>query len=94
MRKFISAMLEKRYVVWHKIIVQNKVLVNEIEDVKEESRCEKIVNVNNHAEFHKIDEKKENAEDMLSWVKSARRFKRSTTKVRCQCIRNLLLVRI
>ena len=34
-----------------------------------------IVDANNHVELHEIDEEKASAEDMLLWVKSARRLK-------------------
>ena len=55
-------MLEKKYVMLHKIIVQNKVLVNEIENEKKESRHGKIVDMNKHAEFHKTDKDKTSVE--------------------------------
>ena len=56
-------------------IVQNKMLVNQIEVIKEDDRNGNIVVINKHMELHEIDEEKERVEEMLLWMKSSRRLK-------------------
>ena len=61
-------------------IFQKKVLVNKIEVVMEEATDKSIVDVSKHLEQNEINEEKSSVEEILSWVKSARRFKRSKKK--------------
>ena len=75
-----------RYVAWDNCA--KDFFENEIEAAKKKDSNENIVDVNRHVEFHEIDKDKLSAEDMLSWVKSSRSFKRSATKGKSQGIRN------
>ena len=74
---------KKTYATLHRPIIQKKLLVNEIEVTKEKFRNANILDRDKHVKLHKIDEDKASAEDMLSWVKSVRSFKRSATKGKC-----------
>ena len=60
----------------------------------EEASKDEVVGLRRHVEFHKMDVNDAIVEEILSWVRSIRVFKRRATKSVNRYIRNMMNVRV
>ena len=83
---------KRRCVVLYNPEVQNHVLKEEILVIMEEASNEEIEGLSRHMQIHKINSNEASAEELLSWVRSVRVFKKRARKNEYQDIRNMMNV--
>ena len=92
MCKFISGLLKKRCVKLDEPILQKKVLITEIEVIKEEDINGNMADKSRHVKLYEIDKKIKCRRRFIVGRKH-KKFKISATKGRCEDIKKLLLLR-
>ena len=85
---------KRRCIVLHEPEVQRKVLQDEVLAIAEESSKEEIVGLRRCVEVHSLSVNEVSAEEMVSWVRSARVFKKRASKNKNQDMRNMLMARV
>ena len=90
--QFYHECWKRRCVVLHDPEVQKKVLKEEVLVIMEEASEEAIEGLNRHVQIHTINLNEASVEELLSWVRSVRAFKKRACKNKCQDIRNMLNV--
>ena len=85
---------EIRCVALHSQDMQKKVLKEDFLAMIEEASKDEMTGLRRHAEVHKTNENNATIEEMTSWVRSVRMFKRRATKRVNQDVRNMINVRV
>ena len=70
--------------------MQKRVLKNEVLMMMEEAEKDAIKGLNRHVQVHKLSVNEVSIEELLSWVRSLRGFKKRVGKNKSQDIRNML----
>ena len=90
--QFYHECWKRRCVVLHDPEVQKKVLKEEVLVIMEEANEEAIEGLNRYVQIHTIKLNEASVEELLSWIRSVRAFKKRACKNKCQDIRNMLNV--
>ena len=78
--------------VLHDPEVQKKVLKEEVLVIMEEANEEAIEGLKRYVQIHTINLNEASVEELLSWVRSVRAFKKRAGKTKSQDTRNMLNV--
>ena len=79
--------------MFHKPAVQRKFLWEIVAVIKKEVNKGKVEGLRIHAEVHRMNENEASEEEILSWVRSVRIFKKRDKKRKNPDIRNVLRTR-
>ena len=90
--QFYNECWKRRCVVLHDPEVQKKVLKEEVLVIMEEANEEAIEGLNRYVQLHTIKLNEASVEELLSWVRSVRAFKKRAGKTKSQDTRNMLNV--
>lgn len=82
--QFYHECWKRRYVASHNPEVQKKLLKEEVLVIIEEASKEEIKGLSRYVQIHKIDLNEASTEEMLSWARSVRAFKKRAYKNKCQ----------
>ena len=91
--KFYHEHWKWRCVMLHDPAVQRKFFQGNFVAIKEESNKGEVEGLRRHAEVHSVNENEASEEEMLSWVRSVKKFKKRSKKSKNLDIRKMLMAR-